>query len=490
MGFNFNRLLKKVQPEEMKSIGGLLGTPTPAPALSGLLSAPSTLAVGQQAAAPAGLEAFTRTPGTYQGQGESASIGPDTWTVNQAYLDALNNNKGAAPAENAYWVPAEAFNADANGANPGSAASNGQNPYQITGGFWNTPDPDGNGWFEQLSSGVEDFSKSPMAPVLLAMVTAGAGGFGGVGAEGAAAAGAADAGIGSGLAAATEAAAAPLAVGGMSAEAAAALAAIPEFAVAPALAGAGTGLLAAQQAAAAPITAGAADLGALSAVPEFAAAPAAGSGLLAAQQTASAPISVAPADMGALSAVPEFAAAPAVAPAAFNAAADSQLASQQLGITGAQSAASATAPATVNLVNAGGTMATAGGLKGAADVAAQALRDATASSEIGGSAASQLGSSAANALSSVGSGAGSALQFLKDNPTLGKLLFAGGTSLLSTLGSDNGSSGGGGLLSAGPAKQWNSPIQQGLLRQPTLVNPAAIQPTGNANSGAWRWMKG
>lgn len=164
------------------------------------------------------------------------------------------------------------------------------------------------------------------------------------------------------------------------------------------------------------------------------------------------------------------AAASEAAPAIFNAAKDSQLTSQQLGITGAQSAAAATAPATVNLGSLGGTMGTAGGLQGLLAEAKQAMS---------------------------GGLLGDASSWMKDNPMLGRLLMSGGTTLLSGAGGGS-SSGGQAAAPVGPPVTWNSPLQQGLLSQPKQYAPPAIQQNkpqgllaqGYANDGAWRYMGG
>ena len=115
-------------------------------------------------------------------------------------------------------------------------------------------------------------------------------------------------------------------------------------------------------------------------------------------------------------------------------------------------------PKTVNMGGLGGTMAT-GGMLG------------------------QLGGTVADAA-----------KWMKDNPMLGKLLMSGATGLLSTAG--------GGSSSApqqdyGPAKQWGSPLQQGLLGQVQQTMPSAIQQRpsgllaqGTPNSGAWRFLGG
>lgn len=187
----------------------------------------------------------------------------------------------------------------------------------------------------------------------------------------------------------------------------------------------------------------------------------------------------------------------AAAPAVFNAAADSQLASSQLGITGAQSAATATAPAAVDLGSLGGITSTA------APMPLEALR---ASELAGYSTNGTLPSSAAvpttsgGLLSGLPSGIKDAttgtLQWLKDNPTLGRLLLGGATSLLSQSGS--GSSGSTAPAKTGPAVQWTSPMQQGLLSPVQQYAPPAIQQNqpagllaqGYANDGAWRYLKG
>lgn len=174
------------------------------------------------------------------------------------------------------------------------------------------------------------------------------------------------------------------------------------------------------------------------------------------------------------------------APEAFNAAKDSQLASSQLGITGAESAAAATAPATVNLGSLGGTMGTAGGLQGMMAEASQGMADAmTAPNAVTGG-----GGLLGQASSVVNPG----LQWLKDNPTLGRLLLGGATGLLSGSGS---SGGGSSTVNTGPAKQWTSPLQQGLLSPVQQYAPAAIQQRpagllaqGYANDGAWRFLGG
>jgi hypothetical protein len=160
------------------------------------------------------------------------------------------------------------------------------------------------------------------------------------------------------------------------------------------------------------------------------------------------------------------------APAYTTAAADSQLASSQLGITGAQAASAATAPATVNLGSLGGTMSTVGGVAGAVDVATQAARDATAS----GGLLSQF------------------RELMKD-PMYGRMISAGLGSVASLAGGGGGgSSGGGSMPDPGPGKPWTSSLQQGLLspapqqQNMQVQQPGGLLGTGQAASGAWRFL--
>lgn len=157
-------------------------------------------------------------------------------------------------------------------------------------------------------------------------------------------------------------------------------------------------------------------------------------------------------------------------------------------------------PATVNMGSLGGTTATTGGFGGAMSVAGQELADAVASSQLGGTAASSMGQSAGGMLGSIGSSASDVAAWMKANPTLGRLLFSGATSLMSASGGGSGgaaSSGVGSLAgSNGPAKQWTSPIQQGLLSPVKQYTPAPItqlQPQGllaqgQVADGAWRFF--
>ena len=150
-------------------------------------------------------------------------------------------------------------------------------------------------------------------------------------------------------------------------------------------------------------------------------------------------------------------------------------------------------PKTVNMGGLGGTTATAGGLQGLLDVGSQGLADATASSQIGGTAASQLGQAANSGIGSIASGAGDVAGFMKSNPMLGKLLFSGA---LGALASSGGVSSAGAPKTYGAPVQWNSPLRSnGLLGgqqapQAQQSMPGGLLGTGQANDGAWRWMKG
>lgn len=173
---------------------------------------------------------------------------------------------------------------------------------------------------------------------------------------------------------------------------------------------------------------------------------------------------------GMLSGIPNITAS--AAPSVFNAAADSQAYNQAAGITGAQAAATATAPATVNMGSLGGTTGTAGGLSGLLQSGGQIAGDA---------------------LGAVKDAATPAWQWLKDNPAMGRLLLGGATSLLSASG---GNSSGATEAASGPAVQWNSQLQKGLLSPsqqqspPAIQRPAGLLAQGNQGSGAWRFMGG
>lgn len=102
--------------------------------------------------------------------------------------------------------------------------------------------------------------------------------------------------------------------------------------------------------------------------------------------------------------------------------------------------------------------------------------------------------SAGGGLLSAIPGATEAAAWMKQNPTLGRLITGGATSLLASAG---GGSSGSAPAPVDPVK-WNSPIQQGLLSpvqqyapEPVKQNkPAGLLAQGYANDGAWRFLGG
>lgn len=103
------------------------------------------------------------------------------------------------------------------------------------------------------------------------------------------------------------------------------------------------------------------------------------------------------------------------------------------------------------------------------------------------------GTTVGNPLNGLLGAAGGAADWLKANPIMGRLLMSGAGALVSGLGGSGGGSAASGSTNYGPAKQWNSPIQSGLLSAPRNVQQ--VQPggllggPGVANSGAWQWRK-
>lgn len=90
------------------------------------------------------------------------------------------------------------------------------------------------------------------------------------------------------------------------------------------------------------------------------------------------------------------------------------------------------------------------------------------------------------ALKPIGSAIGGAADWMKDNPMLGKLLMSGGGALLSGMG--GGQSGGPAPMPTGPAKQWSSGLQQGIMTQPTPQRQGLLGPV--QGMGAARWLRG
>jgi hypothetical protein len=176
-------------------------------------------------------------------------------------------------------------------------------------------------------------------------------------------------------------------------------------------------------------------------------------------------------------------------------------ASEAAGLAGAGADAATSAAWANGAAGLGGDTLTAMGMgeTGAGTLGATGLNTMRAGELAGYATNGAMPSSAASAggglLDSAMGAAGTAGQWMKDNPMLGKLLMSGGMSLASA--------GGGGSSAPapktyGPAQQWSSPIQQGLLSNPQQINPAAItqqRPAGllaqgQQNDGAWRFLGG
>ncbi len=397
-------------------------------------------------------------------------------TARQATLDQINANKGAAPTSTAYWVPATYYNADAASVNPGSGQGD---PYALAGGFWGEPDPDGNGWGSQLSSGLKDFMASPVAMPIIAMATAGTGLAANLGSSLGATGNAATAlgnglisggttlaaggsvedalkngllsggisyggaslldAIGTtpttGLDAAQQMAGGSLDVGGLTPDSLAAINNLPDVGIGSSLANFVD----------TPISVGSADLSALSQVPDF---NAPGSGLLQAMQQAQAPL-----DAGSMS---------QEAQAAMNSTPSYQ----------ASGIASSVQPDTSPIQ--------------AGQMSAEAQKAIGNTPSVGG-----------GLLDTIKSTGTDLSNWMKQNPVMGRLLLSGAGALLNTVGSGSiGSSSGGSTTYASPVQWTSNPSALGqataglLAPQVKQLNPQLPGLLGNANSGAWRFMKG
>lgn len=177
-------------------------------------------------------------------------------------------------------------------------------------------------------------------------------------------------------------------------------------------------------------------------------------------------------NMGSLGGVMSTAATPAaVADAAtsFRPSLDSQLANQQLGLSGADIAA--TGPATVNMGSLGGTTATSGGLKGLTDVLGQKFLDATASD-----LATSAGSGAASGVTNTAlqSAAGKALT----PSVISSLLKAGVSAAAITALSNSGSLGGNATVPTGGASPAVAYTPAGA---PTVAQLNTSAPTSASN---------
>ena len=172
----------------------------------------------------------------------------------------------------------------------------------------------------------------------------------------------------------------------------------------------------------------------------------------------------------------------------------------------------------------GGGGAAAAGAAGAADIGALGLAEGVygaggalgagaAPGTVGGLAGSTAGFGGLGSVLPAGAGYGAASGglsgllgsakdaiggasgWMKANPMMGRLLMGGATSLLSGAG---GGESGAPQASNGPPVQWNSGIQQGLLAPVQQYAPAAVQQNrpagllaqGQANDGAWRYLRG
>lgn len=95
-------------------------------------------------------------------------------------------------------------------------------------------------------------------------------------------------------------------------------------------------------------------------------------------------------------------------------------------------------------------------------------------------------------LSTLQSGASAISQFAKDNPLLTKLGMTAAGGLLGGVGGTSSPT-----QYTGPAKQWSSPLQTGIVNPVQQVMPGAIQNNpnalavqGNPYAGAWQYLRG
>jgi hypothetical protein len=102
------------------------------------------------------------------------------------------------------------------------------------------------------------------------------------------------------------------------------------------------------------------------------------------------------------------------------------------------------------------------GMTGAQTSAYDSLIRATGSPGLANAGSNVLGSDLGRATTGITS-------WLRDNPTLGRLLFSAGSGLLGGV----GGSGGGSPQPLGPARQWSSPLQQGIIQDPERTNIAS-----------------
>jgi hypothetical protein len=126
------------------------------------------------------------------------------------------------------------------------------------------------------------------------------------------------------------------------------------------------------------------------------------------------------------------------------------------------------------------------GMTGLQNSAYNNVLSATGSTDLAAAAGKGTG-----LLSSLGDSLGitDAAGWLKDNPTLGKLLFSGITSALSSAGNSGGGSSAAAPESYGPPQQWTSALQKGLYSAPKQVSlPTSLAGQLGIN-GASRWVR-
>jgi hypothetical protein len=124
-------------------------------------------------------------------------------------------------------------------------------------------------------------------------------------------------------------------------------------------------------------------------------------------------------------------------------------------------------------------------MTGTQNSAYNSVLDATGSTDL-----ASLAGQGAGALDSLG--LTDAAGWLRNNPTLGRLLFAGASSLLSGASNSGGGGGGGsssGTETYGAPRQWTSALQRGLYQQPQQVSAPTTLAGQLGLSGASRWVR-
>lgn len=132
------------------------------------------------------------------------------------------------------------------------------------------------------------------------------------------------------------------------------------------------------------------------------------------------------------------------------------------------------------------------GMTGAQNSAYNSVLDTTGSTSLAAAAADPIGA-LGNAGTLINNTAlGDAASWLRSNPTLGRLLFSGATSLLSAAGNSGGGGGSGGASAPetyGAPKQWTSALQRGLYQQPEQVSLPTTLAGQLGINGASRWVR-